>query len=74
MRVKVGATWYSSKDFPIMVQLSPYDKLAINNMAPDADRYATFQTDDDDPSMPTLEAQRAWMCEGYREEWNGNDT
>jgi hypothetical protein len=40
MRVKVGNRWYSSKDQPIMVELSKDDKRNISNMAPDSRLYA----------------------------------
>ena len=42
MRVKVGDTWYSPNDIPIMLELSDQDKENISNMLPEAGCYSAY--------------------------------
>lgn len=53
MKVKVGDTIYDS--VPIMVILSPQDKINIANMAPEATKYAICPKDWSDQEI------RDWM-------------
>jgi len=40
MKVKIGNCIYASEDVPIMLIMSEQDKANIQNMSPDATRYA----------------------------------
>lgn len=42
MKVKIKNKIYDSDNEPIMIILSPMDKLNINHMNPSADRYCSF--------------------------------
>ncbi len=58
MRVKVGDTWHSAfPNRPIMVELSPYDKNEIKNMASSENRYAIFT----DKDSTTDEEKASWI-------------
>lgn len=58
MRVKIGKVWFECHpDQPIMVELTPQDKVNIANMHPDDTKYALF----DDNDQTTKEQKLAWM-------------
>lgn len=42
MRVKVGDTWYSPTEQPIMIELTEADKFNIMNMPASATKYAMY--------------------------------
>lgn len=47
MRVKVGDTWHSCElGKPIMIELEEGDKTNIQNMLPEAKKYAIFHDDE----------------------------
>lgn len=48
MRVKIGDKWFEPTiGQPVMIELTQQDKANIDNMHPDATRYAIFDDDDD---------------------------
>jgi len=60
MRVRIGNTWYAPEDgTPIMVTLTPMDRLIINHMSPMDNVYAVF-SEGDEKTM-TQEDKIAWM-------------
>lgn len=56
MQVKIGDQVFDSKDQPIMVVLSEADKRNIENMLPEATKYASFPE-----NFGTPEEMRSWM-------------
>lgn len=62
MRVKIGDEWFEPKpDLPIMIELSSQDKINIQNMIPEAKRYAVYDTD-----VFSEEEILDWMKEGSK--------
>ena len=59
MKVKVGDQMFDSNVEPVMVILSESDKENIENMAPEATRYAVFPDEWGD-----ADRMRDWMKEG----------
>lgn len=60
MKVKIGNRIYDGTVEPIMVILTPQDKVNIAAMSPDADRYAHY-------------SQTAFSDKAEVLEWMGND-
>ena len=61
MKVKVGDTWYTVNDGPIMVQLEPHEVETIRNSPEFHDRLARFP-----PGQElSREEMLKWMHEGY---------
>lgn len=58
MRVKIGLTWYDSKDQPLMVELNDHEKVSINHMG-DLTRYCVYDGDAHSP-----EEIKEWMSDG----------
>jgi len=58
MRVKIGDQWFSSDDQPICVELTDQDKSNIENMDPDATRYAVFP----DALASSVDEKYEWMA------------
>ena len=59
LRVKVGMKWHEVNRYqPIMIELTEQDKLNIQNMAPEATKYAIFS---DDSYFVSVEDKMAWM-------------
>lgn len=57
MRVKIGDTWHDAEEESICVELSGQDKLNIENMNPDCDKYAVFP----DVDSMTREEMIEWI-------------
>ncbi len=58
MRVKIGDRWYDANEQAICIELSAQDKLNIENMNPDCDKYAVFP----DKDALTSDEMRYWMA------------
>lgn len=52
MKIKIGNKIYTSKDQPIMIILSDWDKQNISNMLPECTKYCEF---DDNLSQGQVE-------------------
>ncbi len=58
MRIKVGDKWFeATPDEPIMIELTKADRSNLNNMAPEATKYAVFH----DRDKRTKEQKLEWM-------------
>lgn len=55
MRVKVGDTWYTDEEQPLMVELSDFDKTNIRDMPSFATRYCSA------PNTWPADMVKAWM-------------
>lgn len=42
MRVKIGNTWYSAKDQPLMIEINDVQRKQIATMDPEATRYCVY--------------------------------
>ena len=65
MRVKIGDVWYTATpEQPIMVELTPTDKMNLAKMPPEANRYAVFDFPDGEITDEMHEQIGRWMDEG----------
>jgi len=55
MRVKVGDTWYSGSDQPVMVQFTKQDRINIDNMLKNCTKYCMY------PDNIAPETIKKWM-------------
>jgi hypothetical protein len=59
MKVKIGNTWYSSEDGPMMIVLEQRDKHSISSMPPHVNHYVMV-----DSKVMTIEEIKEWVIEG----------
>ncbi len=65
MKVKIGDTYYDSKDIPVMVVLEPFDVDNLKEMfqqSPDSNRYMAFMG----AHFKTQDEAKSWMDDEFQ--------